>query len=58
MHLIVLGGLCLVAGLWAGRMVEARTVLWLASAALIGTGVVALALGIASEVTYGPLERF
>lgn len=47
---IVAGGLALVAGLWLTRLFAARSWVWILGVVLAVTGVVALAVGIRSQI--------
>lgn len=47
---VVGGGLALVAGLWLLRLLEPRTLPWIAGAALVLLGIAGLAAGIYREI--------
>ena len=49
---IVAGGLALLAGLWGSQIVDASSQAWLGSVAVVVVGVVALAVGINSQIEY------
>ena len=49
---IVAGGLALLAGLWGSQIVDASSQAWLGSVAIAVVGVVALAVGINSQIEY------
>ncbi|MFB6156631.1 MAG: hypothetical protein ABEJ34_02160 [Haloferacaceae archaeon] len=49
-RLVVAGGLSLVAGLWTRTLAAAGSTAWLAGTALVLTGLLALAAGIAVEL--------
>lgn len=49
-RVVLAGGLVLVAGLWAARLLEAWTIPWLAAVAVSVLGVVGLGGGIATEI--------
>jgi len=52
-QLVVAGGLALLAGLWTLRLTAAFSPPWFGGAALVGTGLVALAAGIGTELEPG-----
>jgi hypothetical protein len=49
---IVAGGLALVAGLWGGQIADPQSQVWLGSVAVVVVGVLALAVGINSQIEY------
>ncbi|WP_185903263.1 hypothetical protein [Halonotius terrestris] len=49
---IVAGGLALVAGLWGGQIADPASQAWLGSVAVAVVGVLALAVGINSQIEY------
>ena len=51
-QIIVAGGLALVAGLWLRQIADPSSQAWLAGVALALVGVVALAVGINSQIDY------
>jgi len=49
---IVAGGLALVAGLWGSQIADPQSQAWFGSVAVVVVGVVALAVGINSQIEY------
>jgi hypothetical protein len=49
---IVAGGLALVAGLWGSQLTAPPSQAWLGSVAVVVGGVIALAVGINSQIEY------
>ena len=49
---MVAGGLALLAGLWGSQIVDASSQAWLGSVAIAVVGILALAVGINSQIEY------
>ena len=55
-QLLVAGGIALVAGLWVLHLVPTATAGWSVGAALALSGALAIAVGIASDLTASPFD--